>query len=256
MAVKTHTFIGKSSCELEVSGRGAGNFLNFQPGNHRHGSLRIPGGELKIVLDFAFSSPSTTLRLESLAIDDKSKTNQITKNFEQFLLSKEMSDVQITCGDKTFDCHQVILSAWSPVFRGMFQANMKEKETKTVEIMDLEPEIMLEMLKYIYVGSCNINIKNRDPEVVMGLLEAANKYQFDVLKDKCEEIMISILEPNNCLRIMDWADTYDAQVLKTRAMELVVRNMKTIKGSDEWKECAKKRPHLFVDISEVLADYV
>ena len=117
--VKTHTFIGESSCELEVSGRGAGNFINFQPGNHRHGSLRIPGGELKIVLDFTFSSPSTTLRLESLAIDDKSKTNQITKNFEQFLLSKEMSDVQITCGDKTFDCPLVILSVWSPVESGL-----------------------------------------------------------------------------------------------------------------------------------------
>ena len=46
---------------------------------------------------------------------------------------------------------------------------------------------------------------------------------------------------------------YGAQNLKTRAMELVVSNMKTLLGSDEWKECAKKRPHLYVDISEALA---
>ena len=65
--------------------------------------------------------------------------------------------------------------------------------------------------------------------------------------------MISILEPNNCLRILDCADMYGAKNLKTRAMELVVTNMKTILGSGEWKECAKKRPHLYVDISEALA---
>ena len=175
------------------------------------------------------------------------------KNFEQFFLSKEMSDIQIKCGDKTFEAHQVILSTWSPVFRGMFQAEMKEKETKTVEIQDLDPDVMLEMLKFFYIGSCNIHQKNPDPEDVMGLLEAADKYQVDVLKDICEEAMISILEPNNCLRILDCADMYGAQDLKTRAMELVVGNMKTILGSGEWKECAKKRPHLYVDISEALA---
>ena len=102
------------------------------------------------------------------------------KNFDQFFLSKEMSDIQIRCGDKTFEAHQVILSTWSPVFRGMFQAKMKEEETKAVAINDLEPEIMLEMLRFIYVGSCNIYDKNPDPENVMGLLEAADKYQVDV----------------------------------------------------------------------------
>ena len=175
------------------------------------------------------------------------------KNFEQFFLSKEMSDIQIKCGDKTFEAHQVILSTWSPVFRGMFQADMKEKETKTVEIQDLEPDIMLEMLKFIYIGRCGINNKNPDIVNVMGLLEAADRYQVDILKEKCEEVMISILDPTNCLRILDCADMFGAQDLKTRAMELVVSNMKTLLGSDEWKECAKKRPHLFVDISEALA---
>ena len=75
---------------------------------------------------------------------------------------------------------------------------MKEKETNTVEIQDLDPDVMLEMLKFIYIGSCSINTKNLDP----GLLEAADKYQVDVLMDKCEEVMI-FLKPNNCLRILE-----------------------------------------------------
>jgi len=237
---ENHTFIGESSCELEIDSSADWSILEEEV-------------ELEIVLEFVFSSSSTTFTSESSVHDDERKTPPITKNFEQFFLSKEMSDIQIKCEDKIFEAHQVILSTWSPVFRGMFQAEMKEKETKNVEILDLKPDIMLEMLKFIYIGSCGINNKNPDPENVMGLLEAADKYQVDVLKAKCEEVMISILEPNNCLHILDGADMYGAQNLKTRAMELVVSNMKTINGSEEWKECAKKRPHLFVDISDALA---
>ena len=238
-----HTFIGESSCELEL--------------DHEVNDVWsvLEDDDVKIVLDFTFPLSSSPLRSESesSALEDERKTDQIMKNFEQFFMSREMSDIQLKCGDKTFDAHQVVLSAWSPVFRGMFQAEMKEKETKTVEIQDLEPDVMLEMLKFFYTGSCNINEKNPDPVNVMGILKAADKYQVDGLKNKCEEVMISILEPNNCLRILDCADMYGAQNLKTKALALVVSNMKTIKGSDEWKECVKKRPHLIV---EVLADCV
>ena len=130
---------------------------------------------------------------------------------------------------------------------------MKEKETKTVEIKDLEPDIMLEMLKFIYIGSCCINDEKPDLLNVTDLLVAADRYQVDVLKDKCEEVMNSILEPNNCLHILACADMYRLQDLKTRAMKLVVSNMKTLMGSDEWKEFTKERIELCVDISEALA---
>ena len=56
--------------------------------------------------------------------------------------------------------------------------------------------------------------------------------------------------------ILDWADMHGAQDLKTQAMKLVVGNMKTLMDSDEWKDCAKKRPHLFVDISKALAKWM
>merc|ERR1712110_1012521 len=98
------------------------------------------------------------------------------------------------------------------------------------------------------------NDANPDPKAVSDLLAAADKYQVVVLKKMCEEVMIKILEPNNSLEILDYADMYGAQELKKRALDLVVGNMKTIRGSDEWKESAKKRPHLCVEISEALSD--
>ena len=71
----------------------------------------------------------------------------LAEDFKKSFLSKEMSDVQIKCGDQTFDAHQLILSTRSPVFQGMFQAEMKEKKCGHVDIEDLKPEVVSEMLK-------------------------------------------------------------------------------------------------------------
>ena len=43
---------------------------------------------------------------------------------------------------------------------------------------------------------------------------------------------------------------YGAKSLKKRALDMIVKNRKSIVGSEEWKECAKNMPHLMADIAE------
>ena len=40
--------------------------------------------------------------------------------------------MRVECEGKVFDCHQIVLSARSPVFKAMLQADMAEKKTKKV----------------------------------------------------------------------------------------------------------------------------
>ena len=220
--------------------------------------LNEENGDLEIILKLTFAHSSVTLGSQDKKVKGTSTSHdsrqELSKNFQEFFLSKEMSDIQIKCGDSTIDAHQLLLSAWSPVFRGMFQAEMKEKDSKMVEIQDLDPITVMEMLKFIYTGRCCVSEEDPDPKIVSDLLEAADKYQVVVLKEMCEKVMIKILEPNNSLQILEFADMYGAQELKKRALDLVVANMKSIRGSDDWKECARKRPNLCVEISEALVD--
>ena len=44
----------------------------------------------------------------------------LAEDLYKFYSSKEMSDVQIKCGDQTFNAHKFILSARSPVFSRAF----------------------------------------------------------------------------------------------------------------------------------------
>lgn len=200
---------------------------------------------------FTEGSQSLKTKCSSSLLDKGYQT--FSKSFSQFHLSKEMTDVQIRCEGQTFDAHQVILAARSPVFRAMFQAEMKEKESRQVEILDLKAKVIPEMLKYIYNGSCCVNDKKPDVEMVSDLLGAADKYQIDILKEMCENVLSGTLVIDNALRLLSLADMHSANDLKRNALDMVVTNAKKITGTKEWKDCARDRPHILIVVAEAMA---
>ena len=131
---------------------------------------------------------------------------------------------------------------------------MAEKKRKVIEIKEINYDIVREMLKYIYTGKCKVNDANVDPKIVKQLFEAANMYQLDSLKAFCGDILISTLVPDNALSLLLLGDMYNAEELKKLAMAMVINNLKTIRRSDEWKDCIKKRPDIKADIFEAMAD--
>jgi len=180
-----------------------------------------------------------------------SKSREIlSEDLKKFYLSKEMSDVQIKSGDQTFDAHKFILSARSPVFSRMLQAEMKEKHSGLVDLGETSPKVVTELLKFIYTGSCCIHDKKPDPQIVCELLQVADKYELEHLKDLCQYELSSTLTPKNSLQYFALGEMYGANALKKRSLDTIVRNRKSIVGTEEWKECAKNRPHLMVDIAE------
>ena len=96
---------------------------------------------------------------------------KLSRDFGNAFSSREFSDVQIVCGGQVFECHQVVLAARSPVFRAMFQSNMKEKETRKVEVPDISPEVLSEMYFFIYTGK-----SSKLGKFAEELLAAAEKY--------------------------------------------------------------------------------
>ncbi|KAI7731624.1 hypothetical protein M8C21_019692, partial [Ambrosia artemisiifolia] len=58
------------------------------------------------------------------------------------------ADVTINSCDGTLKAHKAILSASSPVFRSMFQHNLKEKTSSTIHIQDMSLESCSTLLSY------------------------------------------------------------------------------------------------------------
>ena len=125
-------------------------------------SKLLSNDNLTIVCDVTLVGPKTTVAEQSTQPKLSQKVeieDDFFEDLEAAFLSKEFSDVQLLCGDQVFDCHQFMLSARSPVFRAMFLADMAEKNEQKVDVMDIAPEVLSEMLFFIsekFVGWTNL----------------------------------------------------------------------------------------------------
>ena len=133
----------------------------------------------------------------------------MSTHFGSLLSSGESSDVTLVIGRKELKAHKFVLSTRSPVFKTMFQVDMKEKLTNRVKIEDVELPVFQEMLTFMYTGK-SPNLKSMTSE----LLFAADKYQLDRLKLMCEEELCSKLNATNASQTLELADRHNATQLK------------------------------------------
>jgi len=173
---------------------------------------------------------------------------QFIKDLDHLFLDQTNNyDVTLTCGEKVFYCHKWMLSARSPVFKAMFQSNMKENELGTVEIEDIQQEVVSELLQYIYSGTMSLNFEKYGKE----LLAAAEKYQVDQLKRACENELISKLDAENCIEMLLLGDRYKAKNLKKSAFEFFKKNEEKFDTYD-WDLVYEDNPKLVFDVMKCL----
>jgi len=216
----------------------------------------LPDDSLTIVCDVSIIGAERTLSGSKYPEENpkhlKVKHNrqkQLSIDLEHaFHHNKDSCDVKVSCGERVFECHEFMLSARSPVFRAMFQADMTEKKNKKVEIPDLHPDVVAEMLQYIYTGNTP-NLSRLAGE----LLAAAEQYQLEQLKSICEERLCATLEIGNSVNHLVLGDMYQAGTLKRMSLQFVVKNMSSVVRSRDWKECLLDHPALMAEVMEAMA---
>jgi len=193
---------------------------------------------------FVFSTTQATgSKLLLLKVTTKRESIEYGKQFSEatnlkIYNDKEFSDVMVKCGGTKFECHKVVMAASSPVFKAMLTSNMKEKIKNEIEIDDIKPEVMTELLEFIYTGRSS-NLDNFSVD----LLIAADKYGIDLLKKLCEGILINSLGIENCVSLLILGDTFSTTI-KESALKFVIKNKESIK----FEENLVDHPSLMADI--------
>ena len=146
-----------------------------------------------------------------------------------------------------------ILAARSDVFRAIIVNNMMERRTKRVDMQDVNPKVVSEMLNFIYTG---IRITNEDvlKEKAAELLGAANRYQLELLKSICEDKLYSSLNISNSINYLIFGDMYKASKLRRIALRMVTSNMATLIGTKEYKDLVKNNPVLVLEIPGAMVE--
>ena len=141
-------------------------------------------GDLKVVVDLTVYGPEKTVT--SSTTYDSSGVSQVGLDFWKLYEDKEMTDVVIICGGKTFICHKLVLSARSPTFKEMFKAGLEDSK---FDISDLSCAAFEKILRFMYTGT--LALADIPREMWDQLLRGADKLQLEHLKWICEEKLAS-----------------------------------------------------------------
>jgi len=178
-------------------------------------------------------------------------TNKLGSDLSTLLANPAdmFSDLKLVCGLRRVEllCHTNILAARSPVFRAMFQHDTVEAQNKEVEMTDVEPEVVEEMLEYIYTGKTNSTGKEAE------LLAAADKYSLLELKHECEEALCSKTNIDTVLAMLVLADRHEAGKLKDVCVKFLIENCHTVVRQPGWRQQLQPYPTLLAEMFEAVA---
>ncbi|GFS71359.1 speckle-type POZ protein B [Nephila pilipes] len=169
---------------------------------------------------------------ESFKKDELETAVSLKKDLASFYSKGILFDTRLNTTTETFHAHKVILCSRSPVFQAMFTSNMKEKTQESVDVPDLEDNIMRRMLLYMYTDS----LKDLQWESAMNLYSAADKYEILSLKDKCSFFLKSNLCPTKVCEILTLADRHMDSDLKEAVQHYTLTHDDDVFHSDEWTE--------------------
>ncbi|KAL7738887.1 hypothetical protein ACLKA6_007511 [Drosophila palustris] len=129
----------------------------------------------------------------------KVSESKISDDFDKLFESKKFSDVTIVAvGGQEIQAHKNILSARCEVFEAMFNNEMEEKLQGRVTITDVDPEVLTEMLRFIYTDQApkldtmsRLTIDNAADTLILANTHNASQLQahtIDFINDKREDV--------------------------------------------------------------------
>ncbi|KAJ7551948.1 hypothetical protein O6H91_06G035500 [Diphasiastrum complanatum] len=176
--------------------------------------------------------------------------------YRTMLLHAIHSDVTIETGDKDVTpAHRAVLASRSPVFKAMFEHELREKTCAVIRVADVPTPAMRALLLYMYTGEHDTKAMK---EHGLALLAAAHKYDLPDLKRVCETAVASQVHPLNVLETLHQARLYDANHLKKACIDCIARNIKQVAFTDEFRSLIYRNedPESVLDVVQSTANLV
>ena len=189
-----------------------------------------------------------------LDLKQKSDCSSLVNDMDKLMINPSFSDWTLNCGGEEIECHRSILGARSPVFETMFeQTGFQESSTHQTQITDIEFSTLKALLKYIYT-----DIIDPENEHTEELFVAADKYDIQGLRNRCELILAERINEENCAELFLLSYLHGGKQLKEKCMEMIAKNYKSVKLTEKWIEI-QSNPSLssaLVQIIDYMSDLI
>jgi len=102
----------------------------------------------------------------------------------------------------------------------MFQTEMKEKKEGRALLQDMEPNVLKEMLYFMYHGTFS-DSDLEDAMFYIQLFKASDKYEIKSLRTICTMKIAKNINFKNAVEIYSLGEVYAEPILSKRAVEVI-----------------------------------
>ncbi len=170
----------------------------------------------------------------------------------QFLQLKrdgELTDFTIQCGEKSFQCHKVILAACSPVLKAMIMSDMAETTKQQVQL-DIPSDIMQLLLDYMYTGDASVPNK-----LLQSTIKACDYLQLMELKMTCLTKAATVCAPDNVISWFKLAESLNMDYLKAKCSDILASSLADVAKGLEFLELSLAEVSSYMnDVQETKVD--
>ncbi|XP_049841974.1 protein roadkill-like [Schistocerca gregaria] len=175
----------------------------------------------------------------------KLRSGTVVGDLAALLESGYDSDVTLVAGEARIEAHRLILSARSPVFAAILRRHQDEA---SLEIPDTEKEVLRQLLTFIYTDEA--------PELVRmapQLLIAADKYDLQILKDRCEQQLIRDLDVENAADSAVLAVERCCPQLRQAVVGFIRSHSLSVMGTSGWNDALHSHPKALSQVSRLVS---
>uniref|UniRef100_G3U2B7 Ankyrin repeat and FYVE domain containing 1 n=1 Tax=Loxodonta africana TaxID=9785 RepID=G3U2B7_LOXAF len=137
---------------------------------------------------------------------------------------EQYSDLKIKVGGRHISAHKFVLAARSDSWSLSNLSSTQELDLSA----DANPEVTMTMLRWIYTDELEFR---EDDVFLTELMKLANRFQLQLLRERCEKGVMSLVNVRNCIRFYQTAEELNASTLMNYCAEII---------STTWKDDLRK----------------
>ncbi|PVH31685.1 hypothetical protein PAHAL_9G211500 [Panicum hallii] len=171
----------------------------------------------------------------------------------------EGADVTFQVAGETFGAHKCILAARSPVFKAQLFGAMRESigTGVCIQIDDIVPRAFNALLHFIYTDALPEMTGQEEEVLIMAqhLLEAADRYAIQRLKQICEEKLCRCLDMNTVANTLVLADQHCCDRLKVACIQFLksTESLEAVMATSGFEHLIQSFPALLRELISELA---
>lgn len=148
----------------------------------------------------------------------------------------KLADVTLLVGGRELPCHRGLLALSSPYFYAMFAGDFAESFSAQVELQDMEPDVVGQLVDFAYTGRLTITQTN-----VEALTRAASRLHFPAVQKVCGRYLQQQLDATNCLGICEFGEQQGLLGVAAKAWAFLRENFEAVAQEDEFLQLSQDR---------------